>query len=163
MFVASRPDPSGLPVPDGKIAVTVPLTAPQRVAGYVQVGSKVAVFDTFNVAEGQGRTPAGDPLSQRQHSYDQATRLLLASVQVIALGPNGVAATTASSGRQSGLAAVTSTDPTGDSTVLVTVAVNQADAERLVQAAQTGALYLALLTEHAATAPSNGADNRNLF
>jgi pilus assembly protein CpaB len=48
-------------------------------------------------------------------------------------------------------------------TVLVTVAVSQREAERLVHAAQTGMLYLALLTESSHLTPGPGVDNHSLF
>jgi hypothetical protein len=44
-------------------------------------------------------------------------------------------------------------------TLLVTVAVPQTDAERLIQVSQTGNLYLALLTSHSASTPAPGVDN----
>jgi pilus assembly protein CpaB len=161
MFVAKVQSAGGLAIPDGKIAVSVAVTAPQRVADYVQVGSKIAVFDTFNVAEGQVGTPAGDPLSQRQHGYNQATRVVLASVQVIAIGPR---ADTSADSTSTKNAALASQQALGSAaTVLVTVAVTQAEAEKLVHAAQTGALYLALLTDTSATSAGAGVDNRTVF
>jgi pilus assembly protein CpaB len=163
MFVTEAQRPGGLAIPDGKIAVSVALGAPQRVAGYVQVGSKIAIFDTFNVAEGQGRTSAGDPLSQRQHKYNQATRVVLASVEVIALGPKTPdAGKDGDSTKQSG-ALASQTAGTASDIVLVTVAVDQAEAEKLVHTAQTGALYLALLTDTSTTSAGEGVDNRTVF
>lgn len=162
MFVAEQARAGGLALPDGTIAVSVAVTGAQRVAGYVRPGSKVAVFDTFNVLEGSaGHTPAGDGL-QKQHQFDQATRLLLASVEVVAIGQQ-TAATGDGSAKSSGaLAADNATGVTGD-TVLVTVAVDQGQAEKLIHAAQTGAIYLALVTDSSKTAPGAGVDNRTVF
>ena len=159
MFVTKTEQTGGLKIPDGKIAVSVAVTSPQQVAGFVQVGSKVAVFDTFNVAEGYGRTPAGDGL-QKQHQYNQGTRLVLSSVEVLAIGPQG-----SGSGADSKKGALSADNNANDSSgmVLVTVAVDQADAERLIHAAQTGTVYLALLTDTSKTAPSDGVDNRTVF
>src|SRR5690606_33331274 len=39
----------GLPVPDGKMAVTVQTGAPEQVAGYVRSGAEVAIFLTYTV------------------------------------------------------------------------------------------------------------------
>src|SRR5438477_589960 len=69
----------GLSVPDGMLAVSVAMRVPAQVAGYVQPGSDVAVFDTFNEADSKGRVPAGDGLAA-SHDYVQATRLLLPKV-----------------------------------------------------------------------------------
>ena len=161
MFVAKEQRSGGLSIPDRKIAVTVSVTGAQRVAGYVQPGSKVAVFDTFNVLEGKGRTPAGDGL-QKQHTYNQATRLLLAGVEVLAVGPPAATSPEGSAKPSGGLAENGSGGTAGD-TVLVTVAVSQNDAEKLIHAAQTGALYLALVTDKSATSPGPGVDNRSVF
>lgn len=158
MFVAERAQASGLSLDDGKIAVTVAVAGAERVAGYVAVGSKVAVFDTFNVSESDPGTPAGDGLRVRQHDYNQATRLVLKSVEVVAVG---LPATTTGDGtaKQGALGS----DGTPGDEVLVTVAVDQGDAEKLIHAAQTGAIYLALLTDTSKTAPGAGVDNRTVF
>jgi pilus assembly protein CpaB len=159
----------GLPVPDGMLAVSVSVRVPAQVAGYVQPGSSVAVFDTFNVAEGKGdgRVPAGDGLASN-HEYVQATRLVLPKVQVLAIGGKGTP------GAQVGPQPAPSTSTaTGNSTgngqsadstaVLVTVAVTQDQAQRLVHVAQTGALYLALLGNGAEAQPGPGVDNHSLL
>jgi len=54
----------GLPLPDGKLAVSVELSAAGRVAGFVRPGSKVAIFDTFTVRAGTSRLPAGTRLTE---------------------------------------------------------------------------------------------------
>jgi pilus assembly protein CpaB len=159
MFVTKTEQTGGLKIPDGKIAISVAVTSSQQVAGFVQVGSKVAVFDTFNVAEGSARTPAGDGL-QKQHQYNQATRLVLSSVEVLAIGPQGSGGADAKKG---GAMAAADTANGSSGMVLVTVAVDQADAEKLIHAVQTGAVYLALLTDTSKTAPSQGVDNRTVF
>ena len=161
MFVAKEQRSGGLSIPERKIAVTVSVTGAQRVAGYVQPGSKVAVFDTFNVLEGKGRTPAGDGL-QKQHTYNQATRLLLTGVEVLAVGAAEQTSSDGSGKPSGGLAANGAAGGAGD-TVLVTVAVTQAEAEKLIHAAQTGAVYLALVTDRSATSPGPGVDNRSIF
>ena len=152
----------GLAIPDGMLAVSVSMRMPAQVAGYVQPGSQVAVFDTFNVAEGKGTpagpVPAGDGLANN-HGYDQATRLLLAKVRVLAVGTHA-AADKASGG--TGLSGSSSAQ--GDAqAVLVTVAASQDDAQRLVHAAQTGVLYLALLGAGTDPHPGAGTDNYSLF
>jgi pilus assembly protein CpaB len=151
----------GLPVPDGTLAVSVSMRVPAQVAGYVLPGSSVAVFDTFTVAEGKGpgQVPAGDGLAS-SHDANQATRLLLPKVQVLAIGGRGTPG--AQVGPQP--APSPSGGQQGDSaSVLVTVAVTQDQAQRIVHSAQTGNLYLALLGNGAEAKPGPGVDNHSLF
>jgi len=155
MFVPVADFTSGLDIPDGKIAVTVPVDAPQRVGGAIEAGSKVAVFDTFNVLEGQQvPTPAGDRL-QEQHEYNKATRLLLAGVEVRSV--QSVAEVSAKTDQ------ATEDQQRSTAMALVTFVVTQAEAEKLIHAQQTGTLYLALLGTKSDVAPSAGVDNRSIF
>jgi len=155
MFVPAAQLTDGIAIPPDKIAVTVPAESWQRVGGLVKAGSKIAVFDSFNVLEGQpGLTPAGDGL-QNQHEYNKATRLLLTGLEVLAVRQEKA---TQSSSSDDAKAA------NGDiGKALVTVACTQAEAEKLIHAQQTGAIYLALLGDKPAVAPNAGVDNRSAF
>jgi pilus assembly protein CpaB len=149
MFAAAKPASTGLPIPEGKVAVSVELGAPQRVAGYVKAGSQIAVFDTYTAVDEKTRTPSGAGL-EKQHESTQVTRLLLPKVEVLALGAPPVAN-------------VKSGDGAAQGGVLVTVAVTQAEAERLIQRAQFGTLHLALLTDSSQINQGNGTDSRSVF
>ena len=94
---------NGLAIPKGKIAISVNLSDPSRVAGFVNPGDKVAIFMTRGTF----------------------TRLLLPSVQVIGAGTTTVTTTTTTdaSGAQS-----TEQLPK----TLLTLAVSQADAEKVL-------------------------------
>jgi pilus assembly protein CpaB len=122
---------SGLAVPPGKMAVTVETGAPEQVAGYVQPGSQVAIFITYKVL---GST---DGLER--------TKVLLPRVDVLAVGSRGSGAGNASTARS----------------LLLTVAVTQAEAERLIEGVSHGTLYLGLLTDSAQVTPGGGVDNRD--
>jgi pilus assembly protein CpaB len=161
-FGAPAPNRGGLKIPDGMLAVSVAMRVPAQVAGYVQPGAAVAVFDTFNVAEGKGPAPvpAGDGMASN-HGYDQATRLLLPKVQVLAVGPRSPDKASGSSGSGGGLTGGSA--PADGQSVLVTVAVDQDQAQRLVLAAQTGSLYLALLGDRTDPRAGTGTDNYALF
>ncbi|MEV1287634.1 Flp pilus assembly protein CpaB [Micromonospora sp. NPDC049679] len=150
----------GLALPEGKLAVSVEMTAAARVAGYVRPGSKVAVFDTFAMQEGKGRVPAGG--GQARAGANQATRVLLPRLEVIAVGERGTAgaATSVPAATQAPGADGTARPSTA---MLITVAVSQDEAERLVHASQTGTLYLALLDDTAKIEPGQGVDNNTLF
>lgn len=149
MFAAVKPTSAGLPIPEGKVAVSIELGAPQRVAGYVKAGSQIAVFDTHTVMDEKSRMPSGAGL-EKQHESTQVTRLLLPKVEVLALGTPPVPNAKAGEG-------------SGQAGVLVTVAATQAEAERLIQRAQFGTLHLALLTDSSQIARGNGTDSRSVF
>jgi pilus assembly protein CpaB len=67
LFVDRKPVSNPLPIPAGKVAVTIQLGVPQEVAGYVVPGAEVAVFDTDTET---GRT-----------------RVLIGRITVLAVGP----------------------------------------------------------------------------
>ena len=163
---------SGLPIPKGEIALTISLGDPQRVGGFVQAGSQIAIFDTYNSipelgtnglpAAGNHNTAAGDGLTQGI-TKEHITRLLLSRVPVIAVGSTVAGAASSSSSSPSGGGSNGSTQGSNGSNVLVTVALSQRNAERLILASQTGSLYLGLLNQDSQVAPDSGANNTNLF
>jgi pilus assembly protein CpaB len=160
-FAARGAAQGALPVPQGLLAVSVSLDDPSHVGSFVSVGSKVAVFDTFNVQEADKSdlTPAGDHL-QDNHGFTRATRLLLPSVEVLAVDDSTtVEPRKESEDKPAGLAA-TAMQPT---TTLLTLAVTQDQAQRLVHGARTGTLTFALLGADAKATPGAGVNDRTLF
>lgn len=127
-------DAESLVIPDGKIAISVELSDPARVAGFVNPGSQVAIFVS---AEPLLRTPTGE----EEVTLPPVTRVLLENVQVI-----GVGATSTTS--------KTTTDESGQSTTeqlpktLLTLAVDQKEAEKVIYAARNGELTFALTTDN---------------
>ncbi|MFU8850952.1 Flp pilus assembly protein CpaB [Micromonospora sp. SL1-18] len=132
---------SGLELPDGKMAVTVQTGAPEQVAGYVRPGSEVAIFLTYKLLDKAG-----------QESKIQRTRLLLEKVQVMAVG-------TYTSPRDTRDTATSETASSGNGTLLLTLAVDQKEAERLILGLNTGSLYLGLLTDAVEVKPGGGVEN----
>ncbi|MCW3843787.1 Flp pilus assembly protein CpaB [Micromonospora yasonensis] len=133
---------SGLELPDGKMAVTVQTGAPEQVAGYVRPGSDVAIFLTYKLLDKAG-----------QESKIQRTRLLLEKVQVMAVGTYTPPRDTKDD---------TTTSETASSrngTLLLTLAVDQKEAERLILGLNTGSLYLGLLTDAVQVKPGGGVEN----
>jgi pilus assembly protein CpaB len=154
----------GLAVPDGKVAVSVEMTATARVAGFVRPGSKVAVFDSFTMRAGAGRVPSGTRLTDN-YEYNHATRVLLPRIEVLAVGELGTAQVATSSAISSDVTETTAgkdTAKTGQ-TMIVTLAANQLEAEKLIHASLTGTLSLALLDDTATIEPGAGVDNDSLF
>lgn len=148
MLVQRAQATGGVAIPQNKLAVTVELCLPAAVAGYVHAGSQVAVFNTYgdkslNVED----TCGGSHQSQAIGAVH--TRIVLTKAEVLSVGT----APTSTSGSGTGSSALAA-DATSGSTataVLVTLAVDQADAERVITLSQTGLPYLGLLTAQSGT------------
>ncbi len=140
---------SRITIADDQLAISVQLGDPQRVAGFVSPGSNVAVFATVGGSCGAVEGAAADG--------GMATRLLLPEVPVIGVGQTGTAATT------------TTTAPTGEQTVeavpttILTLSLDQTDAEKVILASQTSCLAMGLLTDKSQVAPSAGTTTNELF
>jgi pilus assembly protein CpaB len=147
-------------IPKDKIAVSVELEDPQRVAGFVVPGSEVAVFATIKKVEATAKATASHvsatsaTVSVQAEGDDDYTSLLLPRASVIAVGPATLRA--ADNGKKK-----KSKDEV--TTAVLTLAVDQQDAQRLVHSAQTGDLWFGLLSSTSKTGPANGVSNANLF
>lgn len=131
---------SPLQIPKGKLAISVNLTDPARVAGFVNPGSEITVFMT-------GTNPtSGQPFS----------RMLLPRVTVLGVGSTTPTATT-------------TTNAEGEQTVeqlprtLLTVAVDQREAQKVLYASANGEVAFGLLTSTSTVRPNPGTDAGNLF
>ena len=120
-----------LVIPDDKMAISVELTDFERVAGFVNPGSEVAIFGT--AATPTRRLPDGT-----EQTLSSVTRIILSRIPVIGVGTTSVSSrvTTTEEGAQ-----VTEQVPR----TILTVAVTQAEAEKLVLADRTLDLTFALL------------------
>jgi pilus assembly protein CpaB len=164
-----------LVVPDGLLAVSVALEDPAHVGSFATVGSRVAVFDTFNIrgAAGAPVTSAGDAaIPSGDHLQDQAetvraTRLLIPSVEVLAVG-----ASTAGSGAATGSevarqvqksASAMQAPGSRSNATLFTLAVTQGQAQQLIHSSLTGTLTFALLGPGAVATPGKGVQDHTLF
>ena len=163
----TKPADNGLlAVPAGKMAVSVSLDDASHVGSFVAAGSKIAVFDTFNVREKvkTSDTPAGDRL-QDDHDKRRATRLLLGQVDVLAVGATTTApgAQSSSDGADGGTQNVAQQTPAAGTTTLVTLAVTQDQAQKLIHGSRTGTLTFTLLGSGTSAKPGAGVDDRRLF
>lgn len=136
-----------LVIPDDKMAVSIELTDFERVAGFVNPGSEVAVFGT-------AATPIRVLPDGTEQTLPSVTRVILSRVPVIGVGTTSVSSrtTTTDGGEQ-----VTEEVPR----TILTVAVTQEEAERLVLADRTTELTFALLgtdTKSSDKAGANPAD-----
>lgn len=152
MLVTAAQATGGLLIPEGKVAVTFTLCGAEAVAGNVRVGSDVAVFGT--VVTGANEVSA-QPNCTGKHKQQVGklanTRVAVPKVRVLAIGP--AASTTDDDARASGISQRAAVDQ--DDLTMVTVAVNQDDAERLILLTQTGLPYLALLGPSATIKPDD--------
>ncbi len=140
-------DQDVLSIPEGKMAISVNLTDPARVAGFVTPGSEVAIFVSAEPEETDG---------ENTQKLPDFTRLLLPRVQVIGVGTTTVVPTT-------------TTDESGEQTTeqlprtLLTLAVDQREAEKVIFAAKNGEVAFALLTDDSIVEPSGPVTANNVF
>jgi pilus assembly protein CpaB len=134
---------SPLPIPNGMIAISVNLTDPDRVAGNIQNGSDVAIFVTGSL------TPAANGAASGAAGV-QSTRLLLPKVQVLNVGSPQPPTTS------------TTTDQNGTQTTeqlprtLLTLAVTQKEAQKVILASKALDLTFGLLTPKSKIKPGPG-------
>jgi pilus assembly protein CpaB len=146
----------GFLIPSGMQAVAINMCIPEAVAGYLTPGSRVDVYNTIASSNQIQRTCdtsrsfiSGSGIADNKFN---TTLIVLKNAEVLAVGQNP--ATPSTSGDNS---ATVTTDPSSSSSssqdeVLVTLAVNQADAERLILIGEVGLPYMALLGSNANTA-----------
>jgi pilus assembly protein CpaB len=132
-----------LVIPDDKMALSIELTDFERVAGFVSPGSEVAIFGT--ASSPVRRLPDGT-----EQTLSSVTRIILPRVPVIGVGTTSVSSrtTTDEEGAQ-----VTEEVPR----TILTVAVTQAEAEKLVLADRTTDLTFALLGSETESRDKSGA------
>jgi pilus assembly protein CpaB len=128
-------------MPPGKFAISVNMTDTGRVAGFVAPGAKVALF-------------ANAPVGRAQEA---GVRLLLPEVEVIAVAQSTVTTATTTDGE--GAATTTESLPS----TLITLAVDQEEAEKVLLATKIGEISFGLLNEKSKVAPSEGVTQQNLF
>ncbi len=125
---------SALTIPKDMVAMSVNLTDPARVAGFVNPGSQVSIF----------------------HNTEDYSRLLLPRVTVLGVGSTTPTTTTTTT--------TTGEETTEQlPRTLMTLSVSQKDAERVMYASMHGEVAVALLTEDSKVSPSGGTSERDLF
>jgi pilus assembly protein CpaB len=140
-FAATMPitASNALQVPEGMVALSVPLGDPNKVGTFLRPGSEVGIFATVPPS---GDNPAG--------GAGTTTRLMLDRVLVLAVGP--VTAEQAASATSDAWASP-----------LITVAVTQEQAEKLIQGMQDSAPYMVLLGQNTSLKQSAGVGDQDLF
>lgn len=160
MLVTSVLSSTGLAIPKGMVAVTIPLCVPQAVAGFVSPQSQVAIFDTVFTGKQSGQLSCGSSSQVSGDPTQARTRIVLQRVTVLAIGTasaNARATATSSVFGGSSTTSTASSDPSPQGSILVTLAVDQNDAERVITLAQAGIPWLALLSKSSVTGPDQPA------
>jgi pilus assembly protein CpaB len=166
MLVTSAQVTTGFAIPSGMVAVAIQFCVPEAVAGNLLPGSLVAVFATTikSNSSSSSSNSSNSSLSaqaacsgphQFTTGFTATTKLVLPKVKVLAVGPasaNGQGNSQSSGSGSSGSAS---------SSALITVAVSQQDAARLIQLTEGGLPYLALLNGNSAlTGTTTGASSK---
>lgn len=137
-----------LTIPDKLMAISVNLTDPSRVAGFVTPGAEVAIFVSV---EPQEYLPDGST-----QGLPEFTQLLLPRVQVIGVGDTTVISqTTTGEGGELTTEEVPKT--------LLTLAVSQEEAEKVIFAARNGEVAFALLTDESDVDASKPVTSAEIF
>jgi pilus assembly protein CpaB len=134
-----------LPIPIGNIAVSFQFTDPARVAGFVKPGSDVVVFLTI-ADQGQ----------------QEATRVLLPKALVIGVGPT-TAAPQPADGAEDGISSEDAANEEQIPRALLTLALTDKEAAKLVYGSQHGTLYLGLLNDKSKVTQELSVSPQNLF
>jgi pilus assembly protein CpaB len=143
MLVTANQATTGLAVPKGMVAVSIQFCVPEAVGGNLAPGANVMVFSTTaSSTNGSKASLTGQyGCTANYHnvvaSVTAKTQMLLPKVLVLAVGQGtgtGTATTSAS-----GTSTVTNVD-------LVTLAVTQDDAAKLIALSEAGMPYLALVS-----------------
>ena len=144
MLVTAAQVTNGLAIPSGMVAVSILFCVPEAVAGNIHPGSQVAVFDTVITGQSNVNAQAACSGPHQWTAGDTAnTKLILAKVTVLEVGP--ASANSQGNTQSGGTAFGGSGSSNSQNSELVTVAVNQHDAERVIQLTEDGLPYLALV------------------
>lgn len=150
MFGEKAPVTGKLAIPARMQAITIAVPASAEVAGFVRNGSEVAVYVGFALKnkDDEGKAIAGEKM--------MASKIVLPRVSVIAVNqapPSNVSGTS-DDDESGGL----SNSRNADEEVLVTLAVDQPAAERIILAQELAesTLYLTLLSNSSVTKEDGG-------
>jgi len=148
MLGASVQTASALPIPPGMVAVTLQLCVQQAVGNYITPGSQIAVFNTFVNGTRKSATGACSQAGAGAVAETIQTRMVMSKVLVLAVGEG--TATPPSSTTTTADGPATSSSASAPGTIYLTLAVSQADAERLIELGEGGSPYLVLLSSSSA-------------
>ena len=152
MLVTAVATTSGVAIPAGMMAVTIAFCVPEAVARYVYPGSEVAIFDTvITSGSATAQWSCGSKSIQSTSTTKVATRIVVTRARVLSVS-EAAPVTSAGSVTSTAFGQTTSSaDQATQNEVLVTLAVDQSDAEKVINLAEAGLPYLSLLTKSSVT------------
>ena len=148
-FGATAATTDTLAIPKGRMAIAVQLTDYDRVAGFVQPGSHVAIFICVT---GPKPRPKGD----LTNDTCPGVRMLLPDIEVLGAGDTSLLTTT-------------TTDQTGAQTseqlpkTIITIAVTQGEAQKVIYADRNQDLTFALISDDTNPKPNPGTYSTNTW
>ena len=137
---------TGIDIPEGMEAVSVQVGIPPGVAGFIRSGDRVSLIATLT-APG----PEVEEEDDVEQPDETRTQYLLQGIDVLAVGQRVAGADEGDDIQE------------GTGQVLMTVALEPEDAERLVFAIENASLYFTLLPDDAEPADTPGRTFGNLF
>ncbi len=152
----SRGATQAIPLPAGTVAISVQLSDPARVAGFVSPGSHVVIFATVSAAAPVPGQPTPAPSASAAANGGNLTAVLLPDVEVVATGATTVIP-------------VTQTNPNGQQQTqqipqtILTLAVTPAQAQKVIWASQQGQLYFGLVNDKSNVKKGPATTLENLF
>jgi pilus assembly protein CpaB len=148
-FAAKTATTGVLSIPKGDIAISFQVGSDADVAGFVGPGSEVIIFLTSQLTG--KKIPSAYTTSGATPTF---TKTVVPRANVLATSQ---AATTQVAGSSS------SSDATSGGTVLLTIALSQKDAERVILSEKIGTLYLGLLSATSRVSADPGVLNIGSF
>jgi len=130
---------NSLGIPEDHIAISAQLGDPNRVAGFVQPGSQVAIW----IVTGEANK----------------TRIELLLDKVTVLGAGDTTSTSTVTTEADGQTQTTETLPK----TLLTLSVDQEQAEKIILGSKTGELWFGLLTDKSVVTFGDGTSSQDLF
>lgn len=149
-FVAQNEAPGVFEIPEGHHAMSVQVDVPPGVAGFVDPGDTVSIL-----ASTEEQPPAGEDEEVAASAAGPRVRFLLQNVPVLSAGQRVV---TETQENEDGEAVERSSQQ-----VLLTLAVNPEQAERLGYAVIHGEVYFTLVPHDADVARTSGVDLEELY
>lgn len=160
-FGTSPVSQKAIGVPNGKVAIAVQLTDPQRVGQFITPGSHIVIYATHGIKY------AGTSKDAKAfNDLDvKGTNVVLSDVEVIAFGAKPLQNPSSDSSTSDGNAGNGSNDgnSNGAASYLVTVAVSPSDSVRLVHAVNDYTLYAGLLGSGTKMDPQGQTDDGSVF
>ncbi len=158
-FGKEVPRPDSLDIPAGKMAVTVELADPQRVAPFLRAGDEVAIFTSFK----NRRIPKKDePKADGECGYPElcATQVVLTRVLVLGVGE---ATTKPAPKRKVDDEIAPSAQEEQEQRAQITLALTQKEAAKVVHLSFFGNMHFALLNDRSVIDKETAGVNDNNF